>query len=414
MPYVFLTALDVSKLPVQNLAVSVAAADPPAYQAGLYFNTGDGTLRYSNGSGWITLGAAGGSTPTGPASGDLSGTYPSPQIAAGVIVDADVNASAAIQQSKVQNLVADLAAKLTQATGDARYLQLSGGALTGALTLPADPTVALHAATKQYVDLVSQGLTFKQAVKVATTTNKSLTGLSAIDGITPIAGDRILVTTNTAQAENGIWVAAAGSWTRAPDMDASGELVDGTLVTVSAGAQNGDTVWMCYATGAVPWVPGTTSSSWQEFISLGDLSAGAGLTKTGNTIDVVSANADLTVGADSITVVSAPKWTTARTITLTGDVTSGAVSFDGAANFSVATAAGTGIPKFYAGDVAAGTSPVVTHNLNTRDVQVQVYRNSTPWDEVGCGVERTSVNAVTLQFGTAVSAAAYRAVVVGR
>lgn len=41
---------------------------------------------------------------------------------------------------------------ITQAAADLRYLQLSGGTLTGLLTLSADPSTALQAATKQYAD----------------------------------------------------------------------------------------------------------------------------------------------------------------------------------------------------------------------------------------------------------------------
>ena len=56
----------------------------------------------------------------------------------------------------------------------------------------------------------------------------------------------------------------------------------------------------------------------------------------------------------------------------------------------------------------------MTHNLNSRDVQVSVHRNTTPWDTVLCDVQRTTTNTVTLKFATSVAAAAFRCVVVGR
>ena len=65
----------------------------------------------------------------------------------------------------------------------------------------------------------------------------------------------------------------------------------------------------------------------------------------------------------------------------------------------------------FAGDIPAGTSPQVTHGLDTRDVQVTVYQNSTPFDTVFAKVARTSVDVVTFSFATAVTAGQYRAVI---
>ncbi len=67
--------------------------------------------------------------------------------------------------------------------------------------------------------------------------------------------------------------------------------------------------------------------------------------------------------------------------------------------------------KRFTVDVGGAISQVLTHNLNTRDVIVQVFRNTTPWDQVECDVEHTDVNNVTVRFTTAPAAAAYRAVV---
>jgi hypothetical protein len=130
----------------------------------------------------------------------------------------------------------------------------------------------------------------------------------------------------------------------------------------------------------------------------------------------VVGDATLSVAADSIGVVSAPKWSTPRSIALTGDVTGTAAAVDGSTNVSIATTfvGGTNLTKHFAGDVGAGAAVVVAHNLNTRDVVVEVYRATTPWDTVGCTVERTDVNNVTLRFAVAVAASAYRVVVTGR
>ena len=58
------------------------------------------------------------------------------------------------------------------------------------------------------------------------------------------------------------------------------------------------------------------------------------------------------------------------------------------------------------------TSITVTHNLNTRDVIVQLYMTASPYTQVFCDVEATTVNTVTLTFATAPTASQYRCVVI--
>lgn len=109
-------------------------------------------------------------------------------------------------------------------------LNLSGGTLTGSLTLNADPTVALHAASKQYVDNLVDGLKWKQSVRVATTVNgtfaTSFEDGDTIDGVTLATNDRILIKNQTASEENGIYIVqATGSPIRSSDADTWDELV---------------------------------------------------------------------------------------------------------------------------------------------------------------------------------------------
>jgi len=74
---------------------------------------------------------------------------------------------------------------------------------------------------------------WKKQARIATTANHALTGLTAIDGITPVAGDRILVWQNTAASENGIYEAASGAWTRA--WDAAFDAGSGPGTTLASG-----------------------------------------------------------------------------------------------------------------------------------------------------------------------------------
>jgi len=191
---------------------------------------------------------------------------------------------------------------------DSRYLQLGGGTLTGNLILNADPSSALGAATKQYVDGVAAGLTYKAAVR-AKTTGSNITLASAapntLDGVTLAANDRILVTDQTAPAENGIYyvstlgTGANGVWTRSTDANTSAQVPGGTTAFVNEGTANADTAWTLITNN--PITLGTTGLTFSQTSGLGQVVAGAGLTKTGNTLDVGTlATTRIVVNADTI------------------------------------------------------------------------------------------------------------------
>lgn len=109
----------------------------------------------------------------------------------------------------------------------------------------ADPTAAQDAATKSYVDAIASGIvtSWKAPVKAATTANITLSGAQTIDGISIIAGDRVLVKDQTTGSENGIYVCAAGAWARSTDADTASE-VEGMALTVQQGTSNADTTWL--------------------------------------------------------------------------------------------------------------------------------------------------------------------------
>ena len=182
--------------------------------------------------------------------------------------------------------------QLAQPTAD---VPLNSRKITGL----ADPTAAQDAATKNYVDLAVQGLEPKQSVRAASTAHiATLSGTMTIDGVALIAGDRVLVKDQTSPAQNGVYVVAASTWARAADMDAWGELVSAYLF-VEQGAVNADMGFLC--TVDPGGTLGTTPVAFVQFSGAGQIAAGAGLTKTGNTLDVVTASAArIVVNADSI------------------------------------------------------------------------------------------------------------------
>lgn len=149
------------------------------------------------------------------------------------------------------------------------------------LTNLAAPTAGGDAANKAYVDNLAAGLSWKDSVRMATVGDVALTGLQTIDGILQVAGDRTLAKNQTVASENGIYVAAAGAWTRATDADTPDEL-DGAALFVEEGTVNANTMWTQTGDGATFAI----NSVWVQFAATVALVAGAGLLDTGNTWSV--------------------------------------------------------------------------------------------------------------------------------
>lgn len=160
------------------------------------------------------------------------------------------------------------------------------------------PTTDTDAATKAYVDSVAQGIDAKASCLVATTANITLSGTQTIDGVSVSAGQRVLVKDQSAAAQNGIYVCAAGAWSRASDADAWDELV-AAFTFIEQGTNNANSGYICTVTAG--GTLGSTAVTWTQFSGAGQISAGAGMTKTGNTLNVNTASSSrIVVGADDI------------------------------------------------------------------------------------------------------------------
>lgn len=151
----------------------------------------------------------------------------------------------------------------------------------------AEPTSAQDAATKNYVDNMAAGLDPKGSVRAASTGNLTLSAAQTVDGVALVAGDRVLVKDQSTPAQNGIYVVAAGSWTRATDADSWTELVN-AFVFVEQGTVNGDNGFVC--TVDPGGTLGTTALTWVNFAGANNIVAGNGLQKSGNVLTVGAIN----------------------------------------------------------------------------------------------------------------------------
>src|SRR5262245_55531453 len=463
MPTIY-GAVDLVKNELRNAVMQNLGTAPAAPVKGLmYFNSADNTLYWYDGTQWIAAKAAAGAIPAATVSTQAIGDAPivgtgtnyaredhkhgmpafgtvTAETAFGAASGNGASVNIARSDDTHGNPVHDAAAHATiqlsalavpTTTIDMRNLRIinQGG--------PINPS---DAANKSYVDTAIAGLAWKDTVRVASTANVALSGLLTIDGVTTVANDRVLLKNQTAPAENGIWVAAAGAWARALDADSESDILN-AAVFVSQGTVNKDTAWVM--TTDAPITVGTTALTWVQFAGASTYQAGNGLTLTGNTFDV-GAGTGITVAAESVAVDTAVIAT--KVYVDNGDSTLAAQMLTDAGNgltksgATVNVGAGTGITvaadtvavdttviatqayvntavtgmtkKFAAALTGTASPETVTHNLNTRDVHVQVLNGATPYTAVEVDWDATTVNAVTIRYNPNLGAG-YRAVVIG-
>jgi len=112
-----------------------------------------------------------------------------------------------------------------------------------------------------YVQAELNKLSYKAPVLAVTTTNITLSGLQTIDGVSLVAGNRVLVRAQSTGSQNGIWLAQTSAWVRADDMNADSEIQPGVAVVVSGGSIYADTIWTLTSDGTI--TVGTTAQTWR-------------------------------------------------------------------------------------------------------------------------------------------------------
>jgi hypothetical protein len=165
-------------------------------------------------------------------------------------------------------------------------------------TIATTPSGSTDIANKAYVDSVAQGLDAKASCVAATTANITLSGAQTIDGVSVVAGNRVLVKNQSLTQNNGLYLCAAGAWTRTTDADTWDELTS-AFTFIENGTVNADCGFVCTANAG--GTLGTTSLPWSQFSGAGTYTAGTGLTLTGTAFSITAPVAVSLGGTNSTT-----------------------------------------------------------------------------------------------------------------
>lgn len=408
---------DLQHIPLLNLALEVRSSAPSSPAVGYtYYDSVIGAIGVYTSGGWLY---ATNSPPTGSVTSamiadgtivdaDISGTAAIAQAKLALsITNAEVNAAAGIQQSKLDQAsfnTAVRASRLDQMAAPNADVSLNSHKITNLAT----PTQATDAATKAYTDSVASGLNAKSAARAASNTNiGALSGTPTIDGYATSASDRVLLMGQTTASANGIWVVHAGAWTRPTDF-ASGADETGAFVFVETGTNYANNGFVLSGTG--PMIVDTDSETWVQFTGAGEITAGSGLNKSGNTLSVATGGVTSGMIADG-TIVDA-------------DISSGAAIAQAklalsitdaqvAAGAAIAVTKISGAVRKYATTLStSSTSYTVTHSLGTNDVHVTVLDlTSNRAVDVDWGLNDT--NSIIITTAVAPAANQFRVIVMG-
>jgi hypothetical protein len=207
---------------------------------------------------------------------------------------------------------AQLASALTNETGSGAAVfgtspTMASPTMTGTVTVPT-PSNNTDAATKAYVDTIKQGsIDIKDSVRVASTANiaigSALVNSSTIDGVTVATGNRVLLKDQSDASENGIYaVVGSGAASRTLDANTSALVTNGMYTFVSEGSVSNATGYVLTTVDTINL--DTTNLTFTQFSGAGQIDAGTGLTKTGNTLNVIGTANRIVANANTVDIGS--------------------------------------------------------------------------------------------------------------
>jgi len=282
---------------------------------------------------------------------------------------------------------------------------LSGTAFLDEDTMSSNSAIAAASqqSIKAYVDATASGLDLKDSSHAATTAalaavtyangssgvGATLTadanGALTVDGQTMVAAERLLVKNQAAGLQNGIYtVTATGSGsavfvlTRTTDFDSPAEVTSGAFTFVETGTTNADSGWVMTTDGAV--TIGTTALAFSQFSGAGQITAGAGMTKSGNTLNVIGTANKITVSADAVTI--ATTYVGQNTITTLGTVGTGTWQGTAVADGYL----GTGINATKLADGTVTNAELQYINTLSSNAQTQIDTKATKGFSIAMGV----------------------------
>lgn len=399
-----LSNLDLAKNELQNARIQNLSSAPSSPAVGqIYYDTTAGALYVYDGSTWDLVGAVQSVGVTAPIQN--TGTSTAVVIAIAAATTSDPGSMSAADKAKLDAATsANTNSAIVRRDGSGDFA--ANIVTVNQVTINGTPSSATDAATKGYVDAAVSGLKWKDACRAATTANITLSGAQTIDGVSVIAGDRVLVKSQSTASQNGIYVCASGSWSRATDADAAAEIL-GMACFVAEGAANADTAWVCTTNAAITL--GSTSLSFSQFAGGGTFTAGTGITITGNSIAISASY----VGQATITTLG-----TITTGVWTG--TAVAVLYGGTGASSAAGArTNLGATGKYSATIGDGSSTSIaitqgTHGLAANAQMTVEVCDASSGDRVYPDISINNSNGtVTIAFAVAPSSNAYRVVLIG-